>query len=135
MKRAFGILFLLTISALFLTQCQNSITNQDPSVKTLRPLTHTEQMIANSSQSFGVDVFRNLADSAGGKNIFISPLSLSMALGMTVNGAADSTRTAMMNALEVSETDVPGMDASYQSLIKLLTNADPQVQILLANAI
>lgn len=135
MKRAYGILLLLTISAIFLTQCQNTITNPDPSVKTLRPLTHTEQMLANSSQSFGVDVFRNLAENTAGKNVFISPLSLSMALGMTVNGAADSTRTAMMNALEVSETDVPGLDASYQSLIKLLTNADPQVKMQLANSI
>lgn len=137
MKKRYLILGLIIVSALFLWQCKNSVTNAttDNTVKNLRPLTATEQQIATSSQSFGIDVFRNLVNNTSGKNVFISPLSLSMALAMTVNGAKDSTRSDMLYALDIPDTSVKQLDASYQSLTKLLINADPNVQLDLANAI
>lgn len=136
MKRRYGILLCIVAVALTVTQCYNSVTNTntDSLVRELRPLTQTEQKIATSSQSFGVDVFKNVVGN-GDKNVFISPLSLSMALAMTVNGAAGDTRTAMLKTLDVSDSNVQDLDASYQSLMKLLTNADPKVQMELANAI
>lgn len=136
MKRRYGILLLLTVGAAILAQCQNSVTNAPTKAKELRPLTQAEQQIATSSQSFGVDVFRNVvANEQKGKNVFISPLSLSMALAMTVNGAAGDTRTAMMKTLDVPNSNVTELDASYQSLMKLLLNVDPKVQMELANSI
>jgi len=124
------------MNTVFLVQCQNSITNPRTQVKELRPLTQTEQQIATSSQSFGVDAFRNVvANEDNGKNVFISPLSLSLALGMTVNGANGDTKTAMLKALEVSGIDLKSLDESYQSLMKLLLNADPKVQMQIANSI
>ncbi|HKI46394.1 MAG TPA: serpin family protein [Balneolales bacterium] len=136
MKRRYGILSLLIVSTAILAQCQNSITNPPTKAKELRPLTQTEQQIATSSQSFGVDVFRNVvANEQKGKNVFISPLSLSMALAMTVNGAAGDTRAAMMKTLDMSNSSMKDMNTSYQSLMKLLLNADPKVQMNLANSI
>ncbi len=136
MKRRYGILCFIIINSVILAQCQNSITNPPTQVKELRTLTQAEQQIATSSQSFGVDVFRNVvANEDKGKNVFISPLSLSMALGMAVNGAGGDTKTSMMKAMKVSGLDMKGFDESYQSLMKLLLNADPKVQMEIANSI
>jgi len=68
-------------------------------------------------------------------NIFISPLSVSMALGMTANGAASSTLDSMRATLELAGLTEEESNAAYQSLIELLTEADPQVQFKIANSI
>lgn len=135
MKRRYGFLLSIVALAFLMTRCYNSITNTDTSAKGMRPLTQTEQKIATSSQSFGVDVFKSVVNQQQNSNVFISPLSLSMALGMTMNGAAGDTRSAMLKTLGVTDSSVTDLDASYQSLTKLLLDADPKVQMELANSI
>ncbi|MCP5061902.1 MAG: serpin family protein, partial [Ignavibacteriae bacterium] len=61
----------------------------------------------------------------GEKNIFISPLSISMALGMTLNGANGSTYDAMQSTLELSSLSNQEINEAYKSLIELLTQIDP----------
>ncbi|MDZ7292633.1 MAG: serpin family protein, partial [candidate division KSB1 bacterium] len=69
------------------------------------------------------------------KNVFISPLSVAMALGMTYNGANGSTEAAMRATLEFGDLSSQEINASYKSLIELLSQIDPKVQFLLANSI
>lgn len=135
MKRRYGMILATVVIALLLTQCYNSITNPVRTVDGLRPLTKSEQMIASSSQSFGIDVFKDVVREEQGNNVFISPLSLSMALGMALNGAAGDTRSAMMKTIDALDLSVQDMNASYQSLMKLLVRADPKVKMELANSI
>jgi len=139
MKRRYLLLAGLIISTLFLWQCKSLLSNKsktsDNTVKTLPALTNSEQKIATTSQTFGIDLFKNVDDSAKGENVFLSPLSLSMALAMTTNGAKNNTRTAMMKTLEMPNMSVSDMNASYQNLIKLLINADPNVKMEIANSI
>ena len=68
-------------------------------------------------------------------NLFISPLSVAMALAMTYNGAAGTTEDAMRATLELDSMTVPEVNASYRSLIQMLENLDPHVQFEIANAI
>jgi serpin B len=100
-----------------------------------RPLTAAEQQIADADNRFGLKLFRAIRDGTPDENIFISPLSVSMALGMTLNGANGETRAAMEETLEhagLSETEI---NASYRGLIDLLTTLDPNVTLGLANSI
>jgi serpin B len=58
-----------------------------------------------------------------------------MALGMTLNGANGSTRDSMIRTLEFSGLTQKDINASYKSLIALLTGIDPKVKFQIANSI
>ncbi len=58
-----------------------------------------------------------------------------MALGMTYNGAAGTTRDAMQQTLELQGLTLQEVNESYQSLIQLLVDLDPRVEMLIANSI
>ncbi len=100
-----------------------------------RALTPEEIELAQSSDRFGLKLFRDVVRQDANKNVFISPLSVSMALGMTANGAAGTTLDAMRATLELSGLTEPESNAAYNSLIQLLLEADPKVQFDLANSI
>ncbi|MFB0516911.1 MAG: serpin family protein [Candidatus Neomarinimicrobiota bacterium] len=100
-----------------------------------RALTPEETQLAESSDRFGLKLFREMVRQQPDSNIFISPLSVSMALGMTANGADSTTFEAMRAALELSDMTEEESNAAYQSLTELLTSADPKVQMDIANSI
>ncbi len=100
-----------------------------------RALTAEEIELAGSANIFGLKLFQEVVRQQPDSNIFISPLSVSMALGMTANGAAGAPLDAMRSTLELDGLTEEESNAAYQSLIELLTQADPQVQFDLANSV
>lgn len=89
-----------------------------------------------ASNSFGLRLLGQMAArEQSGKNIFMSPLSISYALGMTYNGAAGETREAMATTLGIEGLDPETVNETYQQLAEGLTGADPNVQLDLANSI
>ena len=112
-------------------QCSKNSTDPIPP----RQLTLGETQVTESANGFGFKLFREIVRESSDENIFISPLSVSMALGMTYNGAAGSTREAMDSTLELSGMDIQEVNESYQSLIDLLVNLDPVVTFQIANSI
>ncbi|MFH0988950.1 MAG: serpin family protein [bacterium] len=107
--------------------------NGEPSP--LRPLTASERAIVYADNSFCFKFMVKLNATEKNKNVFISPLSISMALGMTLNGAAGSTRDSMQRALEFTGLTQQEINESYKSLIALLTTMDATVQLQIANSI
>jgi serpin B len=107
-----------------------------PENNTPRLLTDAEQRVVDADNAFGLKLFREIAAAEmDTENIFISPLSVSMALGMTANGAAGATLEAMMNTLEFSGLGMHEMNSSYRSLIDLLTGLDSETEFNIANSI
>ncbi len=100
-----------------------------------RNLTESEENLVQSGNNFGFNLFKTVAENKPGENIFISPLSVSMALGMTYNGADGSTKEAMENVLGFSGLSLEEINESYQSLIYLLTQLDDKVEFSIANSI
>lgn len=100
-----------------------------------RELTAQEKQIAEADKSFSYEIFRQTIESDDSENVFISPLSVSMALGMTLNGAEGETEQAMKEVLHLQDMDMPDINESYASLTKLLTEADPRVDMKMANSI
>jgi serpin B len=131
--------FYFTITLLFFFLLINCI--KDPAAisadkkKVARQLTVSEQALVKSDNNFGLKLFKKVVEQEGEKNIFISPLSVSMALGMTYNGANGSTKEAMENTLELSGLTIREINESYKTLIELLTNLDPKVILTIANSI
>lgn len=133
MKRLIPSLFAIL---LLFTGCLDNFSDLERERVTSLPreLTPSEQQIIQSDKQFGVDLFRNLAGEEDG-NIFISPLSISMALGMTLNGAAGETREGMMEALRKSGLDMRQINESYRGLLDMLPDLDPGVKMRIANAV
>ncbi|NIN70966.1 MAG: serpin family protein [Gemmatimonadetes bacterium] len=101
-----------------------------------RDLTAAEEELIRSDNAFGLKLFREIdLQEEIGANIFISPLSVAMALGMTYNGAAGETQAAMQETLELQGLTLGEVNESYRSLIDLLRNLDPNVEFILANSI
>ena len=100
-----------------------------------RNLTLSETQLVESVNGFGLKLFGEVNRQEGVKNIFISPLSVSMALGMTYNGAAGSTESAMSRTLEFGGMTLEQINESYSGLTDLLLNLDPDVTLEIANSI
>jgi len=107
-----------------------------PRLTTLpRALSSGEQAVIGASNSFGFDLLRALERTRADSNIFMSPLSASMALGMTMNGAAGQTFDEMRIALGFGSRPAAEINASYRSLIDMLRSLDPTVDFRIANSI
>ena len=115
-----------------LFQCSDSGNNPQP---VHRDLTVAEKALVTSDNAFGLKLFREIVRQEGNKNIFVSPLSFAMALGMTYNGANGTTREAMQKTLELQGMSLEDVNKSYRSLIDLLRQLDPNVNFQLANSI
>jgi serpin B len=100
-----------------------------------RPLQPAEVAIAASSNAFAFQLFRAVNQSFADSNVFISPLSASMALGMALNGAATETHAEMRTALGLTSGTMAEINKGYQDLIELLRGLDPAVDFRIANSV
>ena len=100
-----------------------------------RALSAGEQRVISASNAFGFGLLRELDRTHAGMNIFMSPLSASMALGMTMNGAAGQTYDQMREALAFGSASRSEINESYRSLIDMLRGLDPTVEFRIANSI
>ena len=132
MKRLIHFMFVL-VFIFSITSCTKGPT--EPRERTVRELTSVEKHLVESDNSFGLKVFREINNDEKDNNVFISPLSISMALGMTLNGANGETKQAMQNTLELAGLADQQINESYQSLIELLVGLDPKVKFKIANSI
>ncbi len=132
MKKFIFSLIVLMIALLFF-KCKDQLVS--PYGFHTPPPGNTEKSIASSSGTFGLKLFKEINDFEENKNIFISPLSISMALGMTLNGANGTTYDSMKAALELHGLTQTEINEAYKNLIDLLTNDDPKVVFNIANSI
>jgi len=110
--------------------------SKDPASPVIRELTQLEKNIVESDNRFGLKLFQRMVDNSGQhENVMISPLSVSMALGMTLNGAANSTYEEIVETLEFTGLSSEEINSAYQSLTRLLYQMDPAIIFEIANSI
>lgn len=100
-----------------------------------QPLTAREIQVVAATNTFGLELFRHVSQLAQGDNVLISPLSVSMALGMTLNGASGGTFTAMATTLGFDGMPEAEINAAYAGLISKLRARDRKVEFRLANSL
>ncbi len=131
------ILFFGIVMSVFLYSCDNATSPKDKdTAKQIRELSASEKQIVESNKKFGLNLFKKVVvqeDKA--KDIFISPLSVSMALGMTLNGANGTTYDAMQQTLAFEGMTNEEINKAYHDLIDLLTKLDDKVLFEIANSI
>lgn len=128
-------IWIILVSMMFFGCGDSGTPPADGNYLEVRSLTAREQSLVDSNQEFGLNLLRAITATDSSGNIFISPLSVSLALGMTLNGASGQTYTAMQTTLELaglSETDI---NQAYKSTMDLLMSIDPDVITKIANSI
>jgi serine protease inhibitor len=68
------------------------------------------------------------------QNIFISPLSINLALSIVYNGADGKTKKEMAQALELQGLDLPDLNTSAANLLSQLKNID-DITLNMANSV
>ena len=92
--------------------------------------------LIEAENEFGLELFQKIyAGEEESDNIMVSPLSVSLALAMTYNGANGDTKTAMEETLKVYGLTPEDINESYASLVAALKSLDPKVILEIANAI
>ena len=98
-----------------------------------RPLSAVETEISAASNRFTFDLLAKAGQP--NTNLVLSPLSASMALGMTLNGAAGETARQIRAMLGLSGLTQDEVNNAYESLINFLVSVDPAVETAIGNSL
>lgn len=129
-------LFSIILSIFLFMACDKS--NPQPDRKELKPIkmSHADASVVEASNQFGFEMMNELKEQANvHKNMLISPLSISYALGMTYNGAAGDTKAEMAACMNLESLPLQEVNSSFQYLTEALMNVDEKVHMEIANSI
>ncbi|MEA1875674.1 MAG: serpin family protein [Bacteroidota bacterium] len=123
----------IAIIAIILTAFFSCDRVEEPTLLNL-PL-KTQELI-NSDNAFGLNLFQAVLEGEEAeKNVMISPLSISLALSMTYNGAEGDTKIAMEQVMEMTGLSLDEINDLNKQLVDALLAHDPQVILEIANSI
>ena len=93
-----------------------------------------KDLIAGNTK-FSLKILKELQREEKDKNIFISPISISMALAMLYNGAESHTKEAIAEALQIKGILPAEINEGFQDLMNSLEDLGTHVRISIANSI
>jgi serine protease inhibitor len=108
---------------------------QAPITELPRELSGAELAAIRASNAFTFDLLGEIFREKPDSTVFLSGFSASMALGMTMNGAAGETFEAMRATLHFHDLAQPDINAAYRDLLELLRTLDPNVTLEVGNAV
>jgi serine protease inhibitor len=100
-----------------------------------RALSMNEELLIEAGNDFAFRLLDQAYGEAPDSNLFLAPLSASMALGMTMNGAAGETFDEMRATLGFGSLALDQINEGYRDLIELLLNLDHSVEVGIGNSI
>lgn len=119
----------------YLPMSRNTVTPEAVDKATKSLTVGKAAKVSQGAMDFGFQLFRQVAGPKPADNVFLSPVSAAMALGMTYNGAAAGTKDAFEKVLGFENT-LPGeVNQAYKDLRVALVGADPKVTVHVANAL
>lgn len=90
---------------------------------------------AARDNEFALKIFRKMAVSSSDSNFVVSPLSISIALGMAWNGAAAETKAEMSTLLGMNEMPDSLVNQYYEVMQKSLPVVDSSTAVNIANSL
>jgi len=134
MKR---ILFFTIMSSMILVSCDLFDSDEKKTAPTPFPenMELEAKSVIASNNEFGFDLFKKIYQDDSAENMMISPISISLALAMTYNGAERETQTAFENTLHLTDFSRDQINAIYQNLQNYLKKTDPKVRMDIANSV
>ena len=135
MKKQAAIIVLFVILGI-ITSCSKNKNEDTRKVAVPIELSQHQKDLVVSNNEFGFDIFKTISSTeADANNLFISPLSISLALAMTYNGANGNTKTEMQNTLKFPSLTTDEINGYFQKLSSALLSVDSKVNLGIANSI
>lgn len=131
MKKIYSIIF-----AILVLSCTNENSPNLPAQEA-KPIQMSMAMEKRISQDndFGLDLLKNTIVISEKSNVVVSPLSVSIALGMAWNGAKGQTQTEIGNTLKLKDLSTGELNTYYKTMQSALLTVDPSTKLSIANAI
>ena len=107
----------------------------DGSAPATRRLTSIDDRLLGGNSKFAFRLFKTTCGSGETENLFISPLSVSVALAIAYNGAAGKTAGEMADVLGFEGMELGQLNSSMLDLSTSLEEADSAVQLTVANSL
>ncbi len=125
----------LSNAALF-TQCSREQAEEVVSAEESDEIAGSaDKNLVDANTGFGFNIFKELTSEDKDQNVFISPLSILLALAMTYNGAVGDTNLAMAEALQFKGFDLEELNSGFRDLLVSIKNADSDIELAIANSI
>lgn len=127
---------LIVLSALAVAACHDTANDTEPdNTPNLRTLSAAEVQVSAGTNDFAFSLYKKVQDADPHANTFISPLSVSMALAMTLNGASDETQQSILNTIDYGDLTAAEVNQAYKDLTALLLSMDKKVAMGIANSV
>lgn len=127
-------ILLLFIALTLFAGCNNNEPDQGKEPGTIN-LTSSQKQRVVQDNDFSFDLLKETIKNSDESNVFISPLSVSLALGMLRNGAVGTTKTEMEAALKMSGLSDSEINEYYRLMQSNLPGMDPKTKLSIANSI
>ena len=98
-------------------------------------LTAVQEQRVFQDNDFAFELLRKTIANTEDKNVFMSPLSVSLALGMVMNGANGTTLTEIRQVLGMNGMNSTDVNEYYELMQKTLPAIDLKTKLSLANSI
>lgn len=136
------VILLLAAFPMLAVSCQKENLDREPEICPTDKLEPAEQIVLTKAQqdivldmnSFGFKAFSTLGATEE-DNLFISPLSISLAVSMLATGAQGETQDQIRQVLGLEEMTMTQINEYWQLLAGSLAELDPSSQLLSANSI
>jgi serpin B len=117
-------------AVVILQSCSSNVEEE----KKFNTITNGEAFI-KANNKFAFDVFKEVSKLEAEENSIISPVSLSLALGMTYNGADGETKTSFENTLNYSNFYPTEINTINKEIVYHLSNVSSGTVFEIANSI
>lgn len=134
MKRTISIMLCLVIIVGTVTGCTSSngdITSGNQGFD----IDGISENVIEGNTEFAFDIFKQLNKEDEEKSIFISPLSISIALSMTYEGSNGTTKDGMSKALNYENIDIDTVNDTYKNHLRYLNQVDDKIRLDINNSI
>lgn len=91
--------------------------------------------VIKANNNLGMNIFSRVAAEETGKNLMISPLSISIAMSMVSNGASGDNIAEMKEVLGFGNMEFPEINSQFAQLIASLVEADKDLVLSIANSV
>ncbi|MCG2791197.1 MAG: serpin family protein [Actinomycetia bacterium] len=94
-----------------------------------------DETLVNLNTDFALKIFKALSNEDKNLNVFISPISVSLAIAMAYNGSKNQTQQEIAEALEFKDYNIDELNSSFKVLLSSMANIDEMVELYTGNSI
>ncbi len=135
MKKSISLLVLGVMIFTTLTGCGTLTLGGGQTTQASYDLSKVDSRFGVGNAEFALNIFKQVNQENLAQSIFISPFSISSALGMTYNGAKGETSKEMAKVLGYDGMNDEALNVSYKNLLGHFKNVDPKIELDINNSI